>query len=67
MTCGKIAFEAYNEDRGGVNHLGNKTPEWEELPKEVQHGWEVGASAAATYEINRLIEKGKLVLGKDES
>ena len=30
MKYGKIAFEAYNQDRGGVNHLGKKTPEWDD-------------------------------------
>lgn len=42
---GKLAFKAYNEDRGGVNHLGKKTPEWDELPEEIRHAWEVAANA----------------------
>jgi len=46
-TLGEIAFEAYNDDRGGVNHQGNKTPDWGELPEEIQHAWEVGADAVA--------------------
>lgn len=44
-VLGQIAFDAYNKDRGGVNHLGKKTPEWEELPEGIQRAWQVAAIA----------------------
>lgn len=42
---GQIAFEAYNESRGGVNHLGNTTPDWVDLPEEIRDAWEEAAIA----------------------
>jgi hypothetical protein len=54
VTLGEMAFKAYNEDRGGVNHQGNKTPEWDELPEEIRHAWEVGADAVAGHLLNTL-------------
>ena len=42
---GKTAFEAYNEDRGGVNFQGDPTPPWESLPEKIRHAWEVAAKA----------------------
>ncbi len=44
-TLGQVAFEAYDEDRGGVNHQGNATPPWPELPVWIRDAWEVAASA----------------------
>lgn len=44
-TAGQRAFQAYNRHRGGVNHLGKKTPEWEELPEEIREAWEAAAWA----------------------
>ena len=44
---GRIAFEAYDKDRGGINHLGKPTPKWEELPQEIQHAWQVAATAVS--------------------
>jgi len=52
-TLGHIAFDAYNDDRGGVNFRGEKTPPWQELTPEIRGAWE--ASAIAT---------GKALAGK---
>lgn len=48
-SMGKIAFDAYNESRGGVNFQGQKTPSWEELPEGIRKGWEVAATAIQRY------------------
>ena len=48
-TIGEVAFEAYNDDRGGVNHLGKKTPDWVELPDEIRHAWEAAANDVASW------------------
>ncbi len=47
QSGGQIAFAAYNEDRGGVNHLGNPTPAWGDLPEEIRHAWQAAAIAVA--------------------
>ncbi len=52
MNYGKIAFEAYNKHRGGLNHQGDKTPGWEELPLPIREAWDVAASAAVEKAIN---------------
>jgi hypothetical protein len=49
ICLGRRAFEAYNKDRGGVNHRGEKTPEWEELPTQIQRGWVVAAQAVKLH------------------
>ena len=33
------AYQAYDADRGGLNHLGNPNPKWEALPPAIQHAW----------------------------
>jgi len=53
-TLGQIAFDAYNKDRGGINHLGKRTPEWEELPQEIQHAWEAAAKAIVQVCIHKI-------------
>ena len=53
-TLGQVAFEAYNEDRGGVNYQGKKTPEWDELPEEIRHAWEAAAEALHEHALHRL-------------
>ncbi len=42
---GEVAFEAYNTSRGGVNHQGNPTPPWAELPGVIRTAWNVAAAA----------------------
>ncbi len=44
-TLGQIAFDAYNEQRGGVNHLGKPTPAWGDLPEGIRCAWEVATRA----------------------
>ena len=48
-TLGQIAFDAYNESRGGVNFQGNKTPDWPDLPEGIRDAWEVAAEAVQRY------------------
>lgn len=45
FSPGRIAFEAYNADRGGVNYQGLKTPDWPDLTEGIRHAWEVAALA----------------------
>ncbi len=44
-THGQIAFEAYNEYRGGKNFLGEDTPPWDKLPAQICNAWEQAAAA----------------------
>lgn len=46
---GRVAFQAYSANRGGKNHDGSKTPEWEALPAEIQHAWAAAARAAVDF------------------
>lgn len=45
QTLGEIAFEAYNDERGGRNYRGEQTPDWEELPEGIRQAWEKAALA----------------------
>lgn len=44
-SAGEVAFEAYREARGGVNHDGTPTPRWAALGAGVRAGWEAAAAA----------------------
>ena len=44
-TLGEIAFAAYDRSRGGVNHLGQPTPRWPDLPSEIREAWCAAAQA----------------------
>jgi hypothetical protein len=44
-SYGQIAFEAYNESRGGVNYQGLQTPPWPELTEGIRVAWEKAAEA----------------------
>lgn len=49
-TIGQIAFEAYNESKGGLTYDGKPIPPWDELSGDklaVQRAWEVAAEAVA--------------------
>jgi hypothetical protein len=48
-SLGQIAFDAYNESRGGVNFQGQKTPPWGELPEGIRVAWEVAAQAVKAH------------------
>lgn len=42
----QIAYEAYGDQVGWVNHLGKPMPQWADLPGSIQGGW--GAAVGAT-------------------
>lgn len=46
-TLGQVAFESYNESRGGLTHDGKTTPSWDALGDGVRAGWEAAALAVA--------------------
>jgi hypothetical protein len=41
----KRAYEAYDQDRGGLNYQGKPNPKWAELPEGIRHAWKVAALA----------------------
>ncbi len=47
-TKGQVAFEAYDESRGGVNHQGDATPGWDFLGDGIREGWEAAARAVCS-------------------
>lgn len=49
INLGKVAFDAYRKKRGGKNHDGSPTPEWEEVGRDVQEGWETAAQAVMDH------------------
>jgi hypothetical protein len=44
-TLGQIAFEAYNESKGGLTYDGKPIPPWSEVGDAVRLGWNVAAEA----------------------
>lgn len=46
-TIGQIAFEAYNEAKGGVTYDGKPIPPWTDVGDAVRTAWECAAGAAA--------------------
>ena len=53
-TLGQIAFEAYNESKGGLTYDGKPIPPWHELSGDraaVHRAWEVAAVAAVEADI----------------
>lgn len=48
-TPGQVAFDAYNESKGGLTHDGKQIPPWDSLTDEkglaVRAGWEAAAVA----------------------
>lgn len=55
-TLGEIAFNAYNQIRGGVTHDGKPTPPWNDLGKPIRAAWEA-AALAVVYELRDEITK----------
>lgn len=52
-TLGQIAFEAYNESKGGLTYDGKPIPPWHELSGDreaVHRAWEVAAAAVRAHE-----------------
>lgn len=56
-TLGQIAFEAYNESKGGRTYDGKPIPGWDTLTNEVglavRKAWEAAAVAATSADIAR--------------
>ncbi len=46
-SLGQVAYEIYDEQRGGLNHLGKPNPTWANLPGDIRNAWEVSADAVA--------------------
>jgi hypothetical protein len=44
-SLGQIAFEAYNEAKGGVTYDGKPIPPWEDVGDAVRSAWEAAARA----------------------
>lgn len=44
-TPGRIAFEAYNEAKGGLTHDGKPIPPWTDVGAAVREAWEAAAYA----------------------
>lgn len=42
---GRIAFNAYNQSKGGLTYDGKKIPPWKDLPPDVQLAWTASAKA----------------------
>ena len=42
----QAAYEAYDQSRGGKNHLGLPNPTWAALPEGIQAAWAVAVEAA---------------------
>jgi hypothetical protein len=43
--AGQVAFEAYNNAKGGLTWDGKPIPPWSAVGPEVQNGWRVAAAA----------------------
>lgn len=48
IDLGKVAYEAYCQNSGGVSLVsGAKLPVWEELKPEIRSAWDAAAQAVA--------------------
>jgi len=56
---GQVAFEAYNENRGGRTWDGKPTPPWTDLTPGVREGWQAAALAVRS----ELLREGITLLG----
>lgn len=58
-TLGQVAFEAYNEAKGGKTYDGKPIPPWETLTDEtglaVRAAWEKAVGAAIDADIDRVL------------
>lgn len=56
-TLGQVAFEAYNDAKGGLTYDGKPIPSWDTLTDEVglsvRAAWEAAAVAATSADIER--------------
>lgn len=46
-AMGRVAYTRYTSHRGGLNHLGERCPDWEDLPAGIREAWTVSAVGAA--------------------
>lgn len=72
-TSGQIAFEAYNEAKGGKTYDGKPIPPWETLTddtgRSVQRAWEIAAAvvehrASLRATATALVERGIAMLSQ---
>jgi hypothetical protein len=56
-TLGQLAFNAYNESKGGTTWDGRPIPKWADLGSEVQTAWEASATAIFNYWNELLLEE----------
>lgn len=49
VAAGRINFEAYNKEAGGLTHDGKPIPLWENLTRKVRANWVAGAVAVRRY------------------
>lgn len=45
----RAAYQAYARTTGGLNYLGGKMPEWDDLPPQIQDAWRNAANTAHEY------------------
>ncbi|MFJ2780214.1 hypothetical protein [Kitasatospora sp. NPDC087315] len=51
QTPAQIAYQAYGDTTGGLNHLGKPMPAWDDLPDTIRTAWAAAATAAAQHGI----------------
>jgi hypothetical protein len=56
-AAAQLAYEAYGNDAGWVNYLGNPMPAWSDLPTDTKSHWR-----AATLCVIDLTERGMVSL-----
>lgn len=69
-TLGQVAYEAYNESKGGLTWDGKPIPKWSELTGEtgeaVKKGWEAAADICGAAYVEKLLafrqEEGAITL-----
>lgn len=47
---GRIGYEAYAAETGGLTYDGKKMPEWDELPDRIRKAWAFAATAIRAAE-----------------
>lgn len=48
-SAGQVAFEAYNEAKGGKTYDDKPIPPWDQVGEKVQAGWEAAANAVIEW------------------
>lgn len=57
-SIGQIAFERYNEARGGLTYDGKPVPGWDVIPQGIRDGWEHAAHRLAEILITMSLMDG---------